>query len=111
MSIRSRLARLEKFHRSTAEAVQRPPLLTAAERARRVCNILAQCGGAPPGLDVEATLVALHGPDAETVAEAFLQGACEQLCEPALDMEIQPHLDRLGQAGERVLEACMGREI
>jgi hypothetical protein len=65
--------------------------------------MLACCGVAPPGLDVEATLRALDGPDAETVAETFLQRACEQRCEPALDMEIQHHLDRLGETGQRLL--------
>jgi hypothetical protein len=48
--------------------------------------MFACCGVAPPGLDVEATLLALDGADAEAVADVFPQRACEQRCEPALDM-------------------------
>jgi hypothetical protein len=104
MNIRNRLVRLEKLHRSHAAAVPGPSLLSAEQRARGLCNMLAFCGLAPPGLDVQATLVALDGPDAETVAEAFLQRACEQLYEPALDMEIQHHLDRLDEPSDRMVE-------
>jgi hypothetical protein len=106
MNLRRRLDRLAKaLGRSRALAAEKPPLETAVERARSVCAQLLRDGSAAQGLDVAGVLAALEGEDAEGIAAAFLQRACAMHCEPALNVEIEYQLQRVGAAvGGRLLE-------
>jgi hypothetical protein len=55
-------------------------------------------------LDVAGARGALDGAGAERAAERFLARACWRGCVPALDGEIQYHLERLGETGDHMLE-------
>jgi hypothetical protein len=62
------------------------------------------CGSAPLGLDVAGALAALDGPGAEAAAEDFLERACELECTRALDGEIEYHIARLAEEGQRSVD-------
>jgi hypothetical protein len=102
MNLRKRLDRLAKSVGPAFDASDdMPHLPTAAERARAVCEQLRQEGSAAEGLDVAGTLAALDHDGAELAAEEFLRRACELQRLPALDIEIEYHLQRVGpEVGE-----------
>jgi hypothetical protein len=106
MNLRKRLDRLAKSVGPPLDASDDiPPLPSAAERARVVCEQLLRDGSPPDGLDVAGVLAALDNAGAERAAEEFLRRACELHCGPALDVEIEYHLQRVGpELGERLVE-------
>jgi hypothetical protein len=62
-------------------------------------------GSALAGLDAAGTLAALDGVRADLIAEEFLQRACACQYEPALDVEIEYQLQRVGsEVGDGVIE-------
>jgi hypothetical protein len=106
MNLRKRLDRLVKSVGPPLDASDDvPPLPSAAERARVVCELLRRDCSAPQGLGVAGVLAALDKAGAELAAEEFLRRACELHCGPALDVEIEYHLQRVGpEVGERFVE-------
>jgi hypothetical protein len=106
MNLRKRLDRLAKSVGPSLDASDDvPPLPSAAEGARVVCEQLLLDGSAPEGLDVAGVLAALHHDGAELAAEEFLRRACELHCSQALDVEIDYHLRRVGsEVGDELIE-------
>jgi hypothetical protein len=107
MSLRRRLAALERscFH----IAVQwdglppRPPV----ERARDVCDALdREPGSAPRGVDVATVRAALADPDATRAADAaevFLKHCVQHHGGAAVDIELENELRRHGPGAEEAV--------